>query len=129
MFYGRLFAKSQSVRESWDGSADMSHQCDDKVQNSSVDAELVISATSKDYANCDHYPLIDLDIPVNIVPSSRVGQTHLYINHPVTQEGLFEILDVLAKHGIVEPGYARAAKSRGYSAVRLPWVKKKESIK
>ncbi len=95
----------------------------------SDDCSLVISASSKDLEICKHYPVIDLDIPCNLVPASKLGHSHLYINHPVSQAGLFEILEVLQKHGIVEEGYVGASKKRGYSAVRLPWVKKSEWVK
>lgn len=134
MFYGRLFLKKENI-DDYKDSAQMAIQmgqgnCNlEPLQHSSADATLVVSATSKDIKDCTHYPVIDIDVPINIVPASRIGHTHLYINHPVSQEGLFEILHVLAKHGIVEEGYLLASKSRGYSAVRLPWIKKKEFIK
>jgi hypothetical protein len=73
-----------------------------------------------------HLPVIDLDVESFLVPSSTPGHSHLYINKSVSREGLFEILDVLAKHGIVEPGYASASKRRGFSAVRHPRVKKND---
>lgn len=75
-----------------------------------------------------HLPVIDIDWPCDWVPSTQPGNGHLYINKAVTAEGLFEILDVLAKHGIVEPGYAGASRRRGYSAVRHPEVKKPAEV-
>jgi hypothetical protein len=97
------------------------------LQDTSEGANLVVSATG-DPARDPHMPVIDLDVLCNLIPATQIGHTHLYINHPVSQEGLFEILDVLAKHGIVEQGYVKASKARGYSAVRLPWVKKHSSV-
>lgn len=131
MFYGRMFVKKENIDDYQDSATMLPEHLKNQepLQHSSSDATLVVSATSKDTTNCTHYPVIDIDVPINIVPASRIGHTHLYINHPVSQQGLFEILQVLAKHGIVEEGYLQASSTRGYSAVRLPWIKKKEHIK
>lgn len=133
MFYGRLFIRKQNIDDYKDSAQDLEPWMKlseaDNIQHSSVDATLVISATGKDIENCAHYPVIDIDVPINIVPASRIGHTHLYINHPMPREGLYEILEVLTKWGVVEEGYTRACKNRGYSAVRLPWIKKREEIK
>jgi hypothetical protein len=136
IFYGRLFIKKQNIALYQDSAGTISEAlrgtktlkqenwlevCDDECT-------LVASATGTEDTD-PHYPVIDLDVHCNLVPASRLGHSHLYINHPVPQEGLFEILDVLAKWGIVESGYAAATKARGYSAVRLPWVKKDKLVK
>lgn len=71
-----------------------------------------------------HWPVIDIDHECAWVPSTNPGHGHLYINKDVSLDGLIEILDVLAKHGIVERGFADATRERGYAAVRLPHVKK-----
>lgn len=131
MFYGRLFVNKANIDDYQDSATSLANELKNQepMQSSSEDANLVVSATSTDVKNCTHYPVIDIDVPINIVPASRIGHTHLYINHPVSQEGMFEILCVLAKHGIVEEGYVQASSARGYSAVRLPWIKKKEAIR
>ena len=36
------------------------------------------------------------------------------------------ILEALRAAGIVEPGYVGASEARGYTAIRLPWVKREE---
>lgn len=71
-----------------------------------------------------HYPVIDIDINHDYIPSTTPGHGHLYFNTPVTWEQYTKLLDVLAECGIVEEGYVKASKARGYTAVRLPWVKK-----
>lgn len=75
-----------------------------------------------------HWPVIDIDHECAWVPSTAEGHGHLYINYPVSFDGLIEILSVLSKYGIVQDGYLHAAKVRGYSAVRLPGVKKPEKV-
>lgn len=71
-----------------------------------------------------HMPVIDIDLPCAWVPSTNEHHGHLYINQVVTFDGLVEILEVLEKHGIVQSGYRAAAEARGYSAVRVPGLKK-----
>jgi hypothetical protein len=126
MFHGRLYmAKKLNDHEdssSFDPGTAIKEL--ELIQETSENATLVISATSRDLMGPSHYPVIDLDVPCNLIPSSKLGHSHLYINKAVSQQGLMEILEVLAKHGIVEEGYYMASKKRGFSAVRLPWVKK-----
>lgn len=101
-------------------------------ESSDPEATLVTSQLSRDHFDWSeipdkHWPVIDLDIPVHLVRSTNSeqhGGGHLYINHPVSFDGLIEILSVLEKHGIVQEGYLQAAKIRGFSAARLPHIKK-----
>ena len=74
-----------------------------------------------------HYPVLDIDIPAHLVPSSTPGHSHLYIDAPLTGRQLWALCDALAEVGILQPGYVRACKTRGYTSVRLPWVRKEES--
>lgn len=71
-----------------------------------------------------HRVVIDLDVPAYLLPSSTPGHSHLYIDVPISTDLLESLLITLADCGIVERGYADASIDRGYSAVRLPWVRK-----
>ena len=71
-----------------------------------------------------HTPVLDMDIPATLVPSSTPGKNHLYLNAPMTWDQYCKLLDVLAEVGILEPGYVSASKARGFTAVRLPWIQK-----
>ena len=72
-----------------------------------------------------HLPVIDIDTDeVRLVPSSTPGHCHLYINVPFRWEQYLALLDILVDVGLVQPGYVAAAKRRGHTDVRLPWVKK-----
>lgn len=83
------------------------------------DANLVTSATG----NGDwHLPVIDLDVPHRLEPSSTEGHAHLYIDVPVKWDDYVALLDVLAQTGIVERGYVEASKSKGATMVRKPGV-------
>lgn len=71
-----------------------------------------------------HAPVLDLDIPHVYVPSSTPGHGHLYLDVPMDDESFWIFLELLSDLGIIEEGYFQASKARGYSAVRLPWIKK-----
>lgn len=71
-----------------------------------------------------HRPILDIDFPAALIPSSTEGHFHLYLDKPMTWKQYRKLLGVLAEVGIIEPGYADASISRGYSSTRLPWIKK-----
>lgn len=71
-----------------------------------------------------HRPVIDLDIPCRLIPSSTPGHYHLYIDHPVPQDKYLAMIQAMADAGVVQPFYAEAAKLRGATFVRPEWVKK-----
>lgn len=76
-----------------------------------------------------HKPLFDIDMPVKIFPSTTEGHFHLFIDKELSWDDYCELMDVMAKVGILEQGYVNASKQRKYSAVRLPWIKKEELAK
>jgi hypothetical protein len=71
-----------------------------------------------------HKVVLDIDLPVTVLPSTTPGHHHLFIDHEVAWDDYVNLLEALAACGLVEPGYVNASKQRGYSCVRLPWVKK-----
>lgn len=71
-----------------------------------------------------HKPLLDIDVPCKLVASTTPGHYHLYINYELDWPQYVHLLYVLADVGIIEEGYMQASVKRGYSAVRLPWIKK-----
>lgn len=71
-----------------------------------------------------HRPVLDLDLPAQLVPSSTPGHFHLYLDVEVAHWPYMALLEALEHAGIIEPGYSRASQERGYTAVRLPWVTK-----
>lgn len=84
------------------------------------DAEVV----SSEIAGGLHCPVLDIDIPAFLVPSSTPGHSHLYIDHPMTWRKYKRLLRALARSGIVEKGYVQASIRRRHTAVRVPWRKK-----
>ena len=71
-----------------------------------------------------HKPVLDIDLPVMVLPSSTPGHHHLFIDAEITWDEYVELLELLARLNIIEHGYVFASKERGYTAVRLPWIKK-----
>lgn len=71
-----------------------------------------------------HKPVIDIDLPAVLLPSSTPGHHHLFIDKPMSWETYVKLLDAMVEAGLVEPGYVNASVNRGYSSVRLPWVRK-----
>jgi hypothetical protein len=89
--------------------------CPDAAVVAEPDAELICSDIDRD----THKPVIDIDLPCRLVESSP-GKFHLYIDTQVERVAYFQMLEAMAKAGVVEDGYAFASKMRGYSAVRHP---------
>lgn len=75
----------------------------------------------------NHKPVIDLDFPCALVPSSTEGHFHLYLDKVLKADDLMKLLKVMSEVGLVEEGYYKASLARGYTSVRLPWVTKKEN--
>jgi hypothetical protein len=73
-----------------------------------------------------HALLLDLDVPVWLVPSSTGGHGHLYADLRVPEEDLWAFIEAAVKIGLVEDGYLGACKSRGMTSLRAPWVRKGE---
>jgi hypothetical protein len=68
--------------------------------------------------------VLDLDLPAQLIPSSTPGHFHLYLDVELSHSTYMDLLTALAAAGIIERGYADASRERGYTAVRLPWVRK-----
>lgn len=83
-------------------------------------ANLISSAT--DGFAATHMPVIDIDWPCRLVPSRTPGHFHLYIDHEVEAASYFNMLDAMARAGIVQRGYAEASRMHGASFARIqPW--------
>lgn len=88
------------------------------------DIETADIVTSHDPGLNRHRPVLDIDFPVSVIPSSTPGHHHLYIDKPMEWTRYQLLLEALADAGVIEQGYANVSIARGYTSVRLPWVKK-----
>jgi hypothetical protein len=71
-----------------------------------------------------HTLMLDLDFPVTLMESSTAGHHHLYADHLMTWKQYKRVLDAMAKAGLIEEGYYRAALRQNATFLRPPWVKK-----
>jgi len=79
---------------------------------------------SSECADGLHAPVLDIDLPINVLPSSQLGHYHLYIDKKMSWEDYTILLKALAACGVVEKGFVDAALDKGYTAVRKPGVQK-----
>jgi hypothetical protein len=75
-----------------------------------------------------HKPVLDIDLPCKLVPSTHAGHYHLYIDKVLTWDQYRKLLSTLASVGIIQQGYYNASVARGFSSVRLPWIKKEPKV-
>lgn len=73
-----------------------------------------------------HVLLIDIDHPAYLIPSTTPGHSHLYVDVPggISDEDYWLLIECLSDAGVIEEGYFKASEARGFTAARLPWVKK-----
>jgi hypothetical protein len=74
-----------------------------------------------DYSSV-HMPVLDIDFPCELIPSSTPGHFHLYLNKEIEWNKYWILLQNLAESGIIEEGYMRAAYHHGGTFVRKPGV-------
>ena len=84
--------------------------------------------TSRCVDNDKHRLVLDLDYQARLIPSTHNGRFHLYLDGlELTNEQFGGLLEALATYGVISKVYAKHSIRRGYSSVRLPWVKKDET--
>jgi hypothetical protein len=105
----------------------------DDYDNRSAEGEIVDFRGTPDGANVTtskvlgketHKLVIDLDLPAQLLPSTTPGHFHFYIDKEMTWKQYSKVLKALAGAGLIEEGYLGASEGRGYTSVRLPWIKK-----
>ena len=74
-----------------------------------------------------HAPTIDINVPMYVVPSSKLGHGHLYIDKEITWAQYTRILKALASAGIVEEDYLDDSIEKGFTAVRPIGVTKQDA--
>ena len=74
-----------------------------------------------------HMPQMDIDIPHSYTPSSTPGKGHLALGVEVPWDKYVQWLVLSAELGIIGEGWVDAAKSRGFTTLRKPGVKKTNS--
>ena len=80
--------------------------------------------TSEVEGSDTHKIVLDIDFPAQLIPSSTEGHYHLIIDKELTWEQYERLLFTMADMDLLEEGYVSASHARGYTSVRLPWIKK-----
>lgn len=68
----------------------------------------------------DHYPAIDIDLPVLAYPSATPGHSHLFVEKKLKWKVYRELLKALVTAGIVEENYYQATLKEEQSYIYLP---------
>lgn len=80
-----------------------------------------VSTPVEDQTRWYHRPVLDIDFPARLVPSSTEGHFHLYLDGVLIPHDKFMyLLAALASCGIISEGYHKYSTDRGYTAVRMP---------
>lgn len=88
---------------------------DERVQvDNEDDANLIASLTT----NGTHAPVLDIDYPARLIPSSTPGHYHLYLDREIPWHRYQLALWALSVAGLIEPGFARAAAARKMTFAR-----------
>ncbi len=118
------------VSEDFQQSYEESEHVDDIILiTSEVDEEdvLMITKDGRMVSTAEekfHAPVLDLDFPAMLIPSTTPGHFHLYLDTYIPHDKYMDLLDALAEARIIESGYSAASQKNGFTAVRAPWVKK-----
>lgn len=74
-----------------------------------------------------HRPVLDLDFPCRLIPSTTEGHFHLYLDGiDLDWDKYKDLLIALAAAGVISKRYMEESLKKGFTAVRLPHVKKEE---
>ena len=84
------------------------------------DVHLVTSVT----VDGTHKPVLDIDYPCTLEESATPGKFHLYIEKELSPDQYRHLIEGLWKAGLLEEGYRKSYDRDGFTAVRLPGVKK-----
>jgi hypothetical protein len=90
-------------------------------EGQTIEGNLISSATDRVGI---HMPVLDLDVPHRLVPSSTPGHSHLYIDVEVPEKQYRRLVEVLIECGILQRGVGAQMRVNGATYVRPPHVRK-----
>ena len=124
----RGFARGASSRTLWYMNQELLDSDD-----SEGDTVMEFYPADEDHANLvssrlengHHSPVLDVDFPARLEPSSTPGHFHLYLEGIEMSWPTYEALLVaLGEAGVIGPGYLRHSIAREQTMVRRPHIKK-----
>lgn len=122
--YQKLYRVTRWGRNSGDNPQEAAYEEADGLDTANVVSSQLRLGGSPTGGFNYHRPVLDIDIPAALIDSSTPGQHHLYLDVCIPWDTYVKLLDVMAECGILQPGYVAASKERGFTAVRLPWIRK-----
>jgi hypothetical protein len=117
------------MREKEHGYVTRSYEQVDWVSHADPKANLVTSILDGERPGSDvawHAPVIDLDMPCELLESSTKGHYHLLIDKPMQWADYKKLLTALLEVGIIEKGWYDSALALKASSVRMPGILKYE---
>lgn len=94
--------------------ANYKDQDDGRCEVAPDEGNLISSLTTTGH----HAPVLDIDVPARLVPSSTPGHHHLYIDVECSWEDYEVLLRAMERCGILEAGYVSASIERRMTSVR-----------
>lgn len=88
------------------------------------DEATAITSTVAGSGGAWHRPVLDIDFPAVLVPSTTPGHSHLLIDRDLTWTHYAGLIRALAVGQVIDRGWARISLEQGYTAVRTAWAPK-----
>lgn len=115
---------TRRVRLTNDSNAAVDVEFSEPKKASAVKSNVMCSDLDENMTNAKgHYLILDIDMPVQLITSSS-GNNHLLLPKVLQFDEMTEVLDVLAKYGIVQSKWVESAKRHGFATLRLPGISK-----
>jgi len=93
-----------------------------KAVDATLDVANLVSSLIQDSQM--HAPVLDIDFPCALAPSSTPGHWHLYIDAAMPWHVYKQLLCAMREAGLLQDGFVNNALSARQSTVRPPWVRK-----
>jgi hypothetical protein len=123
----RALYKVEELNTNWKELTDEQVAAEEAYHTPVAPEEANLVGSKTDLEPGGHLPVIDLDLPCHLEPSTTPGHYHLYINQVVEWDKFLNILKALYEAGIVQEGFYEMSKRRGQAFVRVPGVKKNKT--
>lgn len=93
---------------------------DEIIQPADWEEANLIASSIKGTDSQMHKPILDIDLPCVLLPSSTKGHFHLFIDRPLSRELYLKLLEVLCECGIIGRGNVQQLKERECTTIRKP---------
>lgn len=101
----------------------------ENINSDTDDLEKANLISSKVKGTTRHRPILDIDFPASLIPSSTEGHSHLYLDKELTEDEMGKLVTTLWEVGIIADGNLNQWHRSKRLFLRLPWVKKGKGAK